>query len=777
MRLSYTLAFLLITSWAYAQQPTLVKDIFPGSEDANPTRFFPFQDKLIFRADSAEAGVELWISDGTETGTFMVRDINSDPGLSAGNSNPDNFTVYQDSIYFKARAAGFGDELWVTDGTPEGTRLVADIFAGEDNSNPFDIVVFQDLLYFTARDGEFSSEMRVSDGTAAGTQLLIDIQPGGGPGNPNFKTVVGDRMYFTANDGVTGNELWSSDGTAEGTQLIKDIRDGGNASPSRYIAFNGEVYFRANDGVNGTELWKTDGTAEGTVLVKDIAPGSSSSSPTDFIIFQDRLLFVADDDVTGDEIWTTDGTEEGTYQVLDMNTTGDSDPGNFLNLYDISLIMTASPDGTGEELLSFFLEENEDGTVSGDFSVFDIVEGEVGSEPEDIVFTGYALYFSAETAEFGRELYELSVFESDPVRISDINPEVGDGTIDDITLVDSTLFFEANDGVTGDELWKYEAGLPGFLVTSDGMTIMSGDTIDLGDVILGSGASATLDFALENPGTQPTLVIEENLFDLSDPFAFDNLGNTDYDSIPALGSIPLQIVYTPTAEGEDIQEVNILAAVLDQPNFTFFVRGAGVAATSDLQATVAATAFIDGDTLDFGDLFVTQDSVRQVVLRNEGNVALNISGATLDDGTNFAAEDPVVSLLPGATDTIAVTFKPQTEGQFLASLTISSDAIVDNEFVIVLQGAATVSSVRDLTIRDVRVFPNPSRGQVTIELDSPLANGIVRVFDMQGKLMHRSAWPGGSLRQQLQLDQLPRGQYQVEIGNATERGVVTILMH
>lgn len=774
MRTLYTLVFLSIASWASAQQAMLVQDIFPGADGANPTNFFPYQGKLLFRADSAEAGVELWISDGTAEGTYQVRDINTDPGLSTGNSNPDNFTLYQDSVYFKARAAGLGDELWVTDGTEAGTRLVKDIQVGTGNANPFDFVVFNDLMYFTANDGVVSSELWSSDGSADGTQLVIDIQPGNSPGNPNFKTVVGDRIYFTANDGSNGNELWSSDGTAEGTQLIKDIRDGGNGSPSQYIAFNGEVYFRANDGVNGTELWKTDGTTEGTVLVKDIAPGSSSSSPSDFILFQDRLLFVADDGVTGDELWATDGTEEGTFLLYDFSATGDGDPGNIVNLYDLALLLTATTDETGEELVSLYLEAEEDGEIFIELTVFDLVPGPVGSEPEDIVDLGTNIYLSAETAEFGRELYELSVFADEPVRISDINPGAGDGNIDDITRVDGTLFFEADDGVTGRELWKYEAGLSGFQVVAGGEPVASGDTLDLGEVIIGAGT--TLDFTFENPGAVPTLIVSEGLFDLSDPFAFDDLGNSDYEFIPAMSAIPLRIVYSPTLPGEDIQEVNIVATVVDQPNLTFYVRGSGVAAAADLTATVDGTAFLAGDTLDFGDLFVTQDSVRNVVLRNDGNVPLNLSGATLDDDTNFAAQEPIMQLPAGQTDTLGVTFKPQTDGQFLATLTLNSDATPNAEFTIILRGAATVSSVRNLTVHEVRLYPNPARDLVTLELDTPLTGAQIRVFDLQGKLVHRSVWPDGIRRHSLQLGHLPRGQYQVEIGNGVERGVVNVLM-
>ena len=113
--------------------------------------------------------------------------------------------------------------------------LVKDINTGTGNnyysfypegSYTDNLTEFNDKLYFTADDGENGNELWVSDGTAEGTQLLIDLNPGTSYSNyykssnaSNF-TEFNDKLYFTANDGENGNELWVSDGTAEGTQLL-----------------------------------------------------------------------------------------------------------------------------------------------------------------------------------------------------------------------------------------------------------------------------------------------------------------------------------------------------------------------------------------------------------------------------------------------------------------------------------------------------------------------------------------------------------------------------
>ena len=84
-------------------------------------------------------------------------------------------------------------------------------------------------LFFRALDGVHGDELWASDGTAAGTRLVADIWPGnGGWSYPSFLTAVGDTLFFGAADGLHGQELWASDGTAAGTRLVKDIFPGGS---------------------------------------------------------------------------------------------------------------------------------------------------------------------------------------------------------------------------------------------------------------------------------------------------------------------------------------------------------------------------------------------------------------------------------------------------------------------------------------------------------------------------------------------------------------------
>ncbi|HSK77590.1 MAG TPA: ELWxxDGT repeat protein [Thermoanaerobaculia bacterium] len=312
---------------------------------------------LLFGARDGIFGTGLWRSDGTAEGTFLVRE------LASGGSSPFGWpTPLDGSIFFSS-----GTYLWKTDGTPEGTDLVDTSFL-----EPAELTLFDGSIYFRARTPETGTELWKSDGTEAGTVLVKDIYPGsdfhGFPwsSTPLELTVSGGSLFFTATpDGTSPNlwksdgtesgtvrvynappdsfysprrlldnegtlfftnltpelgfEPWKSDGTEAGTVLLKDILPGVQDSmpffevPTPVALPGGLVLFAASDGVSGLELWKSDGTEAGTVLVKDIYPGESGSQPFVLTAVEGRAYFSANDGVHGRELWVSDGTEDGTH--------------------------------------------------------------------------------------------------------------------------------------------------------------------------------------------------------------------------------------------------------------------------------------------------------------------------------------------------------------------------------------------------------------------------------------------------------------------------------
>src|ERR1051326_6924165 len=65
---------------------------------------------------------------------YLVKDINTTLSSGLNSSSPTEFTAFSNKIYFAAKTAEFGIELWSTDGTSAGTKLAADALAGAAGS-------------------------------------------------------------------------------------------------------------------------------------------------------------------------------------------------------------------------------------------------------------------------------------------------------------------------------------------------------------------------------------------------------------------------------------------------------------------------------------------------------------------------------------------------------------------------------------------------------------------------------------------------------------------
>ena len=160
-----------------------------------------WRDALYFSALVPEGESSTrWLirSNGTSIGTVPVTPI-GDPTLVPS----------PNQIFFKTHDPAHGVELWRTDGTVLGTRLVADIASGTAGSSPSDLAVIGNLVYFAADDQVHGREPWVSDGTSTGTRMLADIAPVGlAPSWPAGFTRIGSNIFFRATDGEVGQELW-----------------------------------------------------------------------------------------------------------------------------------------------------------------------------------------------------------------------------------------------------------------------------------------------------------------------------------------------------------------------------------------------------------------------------------------------------------------------------------------------------------------------------------------------------------------------------------------
>jgi len=263
-------------------------------------------EKFIFPFSDTNHNIELWVSDGTESGTHILKDINQD----IDSSDVKNFIKIGDKYFFTALDQTYGDELWVSDGSKEGTKLLKDIEVGTNGSNANEFIDVNGKLVFVSR-----GTLWISDGTSEGTKIV----------KSGFKYIYdviyaqNNIFYFYGKENDDTKAIWRSDGSEVGTYIIS--AENNRLYDSKMLG--NTLYFQGRDATNGDELWKSDGTLNGTQLVKDIKIGTSDSNPKNLLDVNGTLYFFADDGTHGYELWKSDGTADGTLMVEDMNEGSD----------------------------------------------------------------------------------------------------------------------------------------------------------------------------------------------------------------------------------------------------------------------------------------------------------------------------------------------------------------------------------------------------------------------------------------------------------------------
>lgn len=451
------------SSWSWTAN--LVSDIDPGGRgdpdpSSYPREFTRLGANIYFSASRPGYGNELWRSDGTAAGTRLVKDIA--PGRA--NSSPSLLAVAGRTLYFATENSnGDRSQLWRSDGTTRGTVKVANLRVESK------VVAVGSTVYFVA-DQAGGSELWRTRGTATTTARVKDIVPGGRGSRPQNLTAVGSRLYFTAPDAAGDERLWKSDGTASGTVVVDAGRPEGEfaSNPDQLFAAQGRLWFRASDAAHGSELWTSDGTEAGTRVLKDLAPGTnhlgdpSWSWPKDFTVYRGLVYFSAasSEDDQGN-LWRSDGTEQGTVRIA---STGGAQG---LTVAGNRLYFSATDRTHGRELWS------SDGTAGGTRMVVDVASPNAPPADEDdddspyhsvaeLQAVGDRVVFTASNTRHGRELWASDGTVAGTRLVRDINPDQRDwfDTYDDYPargtrgVLGNTVIFSAHDGKHGVEPWK-----------------------------------------------------------------------------------------------------------------------------------------------------------------------------------------------------------------------------------------------------------------------------------------------------------------------------------
>lgn len=418
-----------------------------------PPFFVRAGGKAFFTANNGDDGAsynaELWVTDGTAGGTRLTREINT-----TGSSYAGGMVALGDRVLFGALGDA-GPGLWSSDGG-EARTVAVRIFAAPDfSSGPYNLTLLGDKVYFLVRTPADKQLWR-SDGTTVGTVRVATL-----PSSiyqPCCLVAVGDLLFFSAGNQAAGLEPWVSDGTEAGTHLLKDVRSGmGDSFPKNLTDVAGELYFTVGDTSNGFALWRSDGTEQGTVLVRRLSPETFNpfdKSPEQLTSAGTKLFFVAFDAQAGNELWVSDGTEQGTRMIKNIALgfyAGTTKPND-------SLIADIMPFGDGVLFIADDLTHGRelwysDGTEGGTVMVKDINPGAIGSGAGAITMIGDVALFAASNGFDGVELWQTDGTPAGTVQVQDLAPGVEGSQPFGFAVLGDQVLFVANNGVIGDELW------------------------------------------------------------------------------------------------------------------------------------------------------------------------------------------------------------------------------------------------------------------------------------------------------------------------------------
>ncbi len=476
----------------------VLKRLAPGPLDGIPAQFRVFGGSLLITTQKGD----VWRTDGTPAGTVRLA------GGAAGSPyQPLDAAALGARIVFSGLDPAGGLEPFVSDLTPAGTRPIARI--GDSlaaSSRPSGLTALGAKVLFASCKGA-TAAVRVSDGTRAGTFPLpgttVPCAPAGPPA-VSFQ-VAGDLAFFFWKDA-----LWRTDGTRQGTRALAagPFYDGaplgdrflylpdprptppndfegvftlidGEGSQSSFTLRSGfgpgklssvgdQILFlgwtAAPPFVQG--LWRTDGTAAGTYPLLTSA-ASYGGLPLEVVRLGNRIYFTAEQrSGAGLEVWSTDGTAAGTAPLI---------PFPFfrfpfgLAAFDGKLYFFAQSGPPAAPLFSLFVS---DGTPDGTHLLrsFPLQAGDSGGFGvvlPQLTVAGDQLFFRADDGVHGTELWTTDGTPEGTVLVKDVNPGPDGSLPGSLTAAGGLLYFAATDGEHGVELWRSDGTEAGTVMVED----------------------------------------------------------------------------------------------------------------------------------------------------------------------------------------------------------------------------------------------------------------------------------------------------------------------
>jgi ELWxxDGT repeat protein len=419
-----------------------------GRAGSFPTEFTGMRQKTYFAADNGVDGRELWVSDGTEAGTQMLKNINP----NGASSNPDNFIVVTSGgvsmLFFVADNGTHGRELWKSDGTADGTVRISDIAPNGGNAGIGNMTNVNGRLHFTAVSG-FSTGDRIFRTNTA----LTGVQTtGGAMSNANSLVAIGSTLFFTQSPQIGGPLLCKlSAGITTTVKTFALIPGGEYPMPQKLMAVGNVLFFTAATAQHGRELWKSNGTTNGTVRISDILPNEQSAGIGNMTDFNGVLHFTASSGTSlGDRIFKTNtnltevvaaaGNEVGVIQIAAAQT----------HLYYLRGVHGPN---TGPTLCKV-----ENGTTT-ELKTFDFLPFSQSFSPLQMHVAVDRLFFNMANGNDGQELWTSSGTPASTQMLGNFNGP-GNANIREMRFANADLYLSIYLTGTGQEPFVIKAVVP-----------------------------------------------------------------------------------------------------------------------------------------------------------------------------------------------------------------------------------------------------------------------------------------------------------------------------
>ncbi len=250
---------------------------------------------------------------------------------------------------------------------------------------------------------------------------------------------VGDAGYFYSPPAVAGEPTRFVWTNASSGQVVESATSLLTQVTGIEVAQTG-IYFSATHQTRGKELFRFD-MQTGVISIYDVNP-AGSGNPGNQSVIGDDIYFTAEDDVHGRELRRADAN--GQFTTLDVN-------GTAADSFDIEFVQAV-----GDQL---FFVSSENGTelhrVDGDsITTFDTVEGAGSfSQPQLLTAVGDDLYFSADDGVVGEQLWRLSG-DTDTIDKIPLNLELPSRP--QLAAHDTDLYFAASRLDVGEELFRLD---------------------------------------------------------------------------------------------------------------------------------------------------------------------------------------------------------------------------------------------------------------------------------------------------------------------------------